>query len=56
MTVNSSGATGLHYDARDLTDLFERTARTIATSVEIRKKAQAIRSARRTASPPREVT
>ncbi|MDO3635604.1 hypothetical protein [Mycolicibacterium arseniciresistens] len=52
MSANSNGATGLHYEARDLTDLFERTARTIAVSVELRSRAQEIRSTRRGTLPP----
>jgi hypothetical protein len=56
MLANSSGIAGLHYDGQDLADLFERTARTIAMSVELRRRSQAIRSARRTVTPPREVS
>jgi hypothetical protein len=55
MSANSNGATGLHYDAQDLADLFERTARTIAESVELGSRAQTIRSTRR-AALPREVS
>jgi hypothetical protein len=52
MSANSNSAAGLHYDAQDLADLFERAARTISVSVELRSSAQAIRSARRATCPP----